>query len=96
MNERSPIHLHIEELVLHGFPSGDSQRIGEAFETALQRLWVEQLQTPQLLESSETERINAGEFGVEPDGGAQRLGSDLALAVHRTLFTSGSKSKRRV
>ena len=81
MNEQSPIHLHIEELVLHGFPSGDRHRIGEAVQRELTRLFTEERTLPALTKSAEIDRLNGGSFQTTGTARPEATGAQVARAV---------------
>lgn len=82
MNEREPpIHLHIEELVLHGFPSGDRHRIGEALQRELARLFTEEQTPPALAKSAEIDRLNGGTFRTTGTARPEATGAQVARAV---------------
>jgi hypothetical protein len=81
MNEHPPIHLHIEELVLHGFPSGDRHRIGEALERELARLFTEDRMPPALTKSAEINRLNGGSFQTTGTARPEATGTQVARAV---------------
>ncbi len=82
MDMRPRIELHIEELVLEGFPPGDRHRIGVAVEAELTRL-LEERGVPETLNSSGLiEGINGGSFEVAPGSRAERIGSQVARAVY--------------
>jgi hypothetical protein len=81
MNERSPIHLHIEELVLHGFPSGDRHRIGEAVQLELARLFTEERTPPALAKSAAIDRLNGGTFQMTSAPKPEATGAQVARAV---------------
>jgi hypothetical protein len=81
MNERSPIHLHIEELVLHGFPSSDRHRIGEAMQRELTRLFTEGRMPPSLAKSAEIDQLNAGSFQTTGTARPEATGTQVARAV---------------
>jgi hypothetical protein len=80
MNEPPPIHLHIEELVLHGFPSGDRHRIGDAVQRELTRLFTEGRTPPALAKSAEIDRLNAGSFQMTT-ARPEATGAQVARAV---------------
>ena len=81
MNERSPIHLHIEELVLHGFPSGDRHRIGDALQIELARLFSEGQPPPALAENAEIDRLDGGTFQTTRAARPEVTGAQVARAV---------------
>jgi hypothetical protein len=79
----SSLDVHIEEIVLHGFPAGHRHSIGDATHHELTRLLGSNGLSPNLSQSSE--RIDAGNFqmnhGAEPDV----VGSLVANAVYGGL-----------
>lgn len=82
MNEQQPsIHLHIEELVLHGFPSTDRHRIGEALQRELTRLFTEGRTPPALVKSAEIHRLNGGSFQTTETARPEATGTQVARAV---------------
>jgi hypothetical protein len=81
MSQRSPIHLHIEELVLHGFSPGDRHRIGEAMQYELARLLTEQATPPALAKSAAIDRLNGGTFQMTSAPRPEATGAQVARAV---------------
>jgi hypothetical protein len=81
MIEQSPIHLHIEELVLHGFPSGDRLRIGDAMQRELTRLFTEEGPPPALAKSAAIDRVNGGTFQMTATPKPESTGAQVARAV---------------
>jgi hypothetical protein len=80
------VELHIEELVLHGFASGDSYQIGEAVERELAHLFTEEGTPPLLAQGNEIERLDGGAFEVKPGSKAEAIGAQLARAVYGGLI----------
>lgn len=81
MNRQSSIHLHIEELVLHGFAPGDRHRIGDAVQRELALLFTEKSAPPALAKSTEIDRVNAGTFQMTPAPRPEATGIQVARAV---------------
>jgi hypothetical protein len=81
MNEQSSIHLHIEELVLDGFPSSDRHRIGESLQLELTRLFTEEATPPALAKSAEIDRLDGGTFQMTPAPRPEATGAQVARAV---------------
>ena len=81
MNRTPSIHLHIEELVLHGFASGDRHRIGDAMQQELARLLAEEQTPPGLTKSAAIDRLNAGTFQMATESKPQATGAQVARAV---------------
>jgi len=88
---RHSVNVHIEELVLHGFATGDCRRIAQALEQELARLMGEGTlgwrQNPPVIE-----RVNAGAFKVEAAAKPQATGTEIARAVFRSLRQRASAS----
>ena len=84
MTERPPprgeIHLHIEELILYGFPTSDRHAIGAAMERELARLLQEGTEAEYSVRSSNIGNINLP-FGASSDV----VGERVAVEVHRNL-----------
>ena len=85
MGVRRSVELHIEELVLHGYPPGDRHRIGDAATRELTRLFAEQGTPPSLGEGGGAAHLNGGSFQTGPGLGAEALGVQVARAVYRGL-----------
>ena len=81
MNRQSPIHLHIEELVLHGFAPGDRHRIGDAVQRELARLFNERQTLSSLTKNTEIDRLDGGTFQMMPGSRPETTGAQVARAV---------------
>lgn len=81
MSRQSPIHLHIEELVLHGFAPGDRHRIGEAVQLELARLLTKEANPPALTKSAQIDRLNGGTFQMTGTARPEATGAQVARAV---------------
>lgn len=81
---RRHVHVHIDELVLHGFPGGDRDRIGDAVQAELGRLLGERTLLPTV-----AQRVDGGEFRAAATPAA--VGAQIAGAVARALPTGGRK-----
>jgi hypothetical protein len=76
------IELHIEELVLRGFPAGSHSDIAEAVERELTRLFVEQGSPVSLAKGGEVTHIGVPAINVEPGGKPAAIGSKVAQALY--------------
>jgi hypothetical protein len=81
------VHVHIEELVLHGFAPGDRARIGEAVQAELGRLFQESGVPPALAEGGTTDRLAAGSFDTGAAARPESTGGQIAAVVYRGLGT---------
>jgi hypothetical protein len=79
------IELHIEELVLHGFPASDRLHIGDAVQQELLRLVTEQGLPGMGANPVDVQRLNAGSFQVASGAKPQAIGAQLAQHLHRRL-----------
>ncbi len=77
------IELHIEELVLHGFASGDRYRIADAVERELAAL-VTYRGLPQVL-NREMKSLDGGAFEAVKGSRPEAIGARVAKAVYRGL-----------
>ena len=80
MKPQSDIHLHIEELVLHGFAPGDRQRIGEAVERELTRLIAAQPLSQK--QNVSMDRVDGGSFHMQINARPASVGEQIAGAIH--------------
>ncbi len=76
------VRLHIDSLVLNGFPEGDRYRIAAALEDELARLLAEQGVPPGLTKGISVPFLDAGSIRLSPDAGPRRIGAQIA----RSLF----------
>ena len=81
------VELHIEELVFHGFASGERYRIGDAMKHELSRLFAEQGTPLSLAQGCEVVRLDGGAFEVKPGSRAQAIGVQVAQAVYGGFST---------
>ena len=79
------IHVHIDELVLHGLAPGDRRQIVIALEQELARLLGEQGVRRWRPTSVALERVNAGAFRVKAGARPEAAGTQIARAVFRSL-----------
>jgi hypothetical protein len=82
MDMKPPIEVHIEELVLTGFPRGAGREIGAAVERHLGRLFAEHGVPPQMRQSLEAPRVDAGSFAVRASARPAAIGGQIAQAVY--------------
>lgn len=87
------INLHIGELVLHGFRSGDRHRIREAVESELTRLLAEK-GLPQA-QGAEVARMDGGSFSLSQNARPETTGAQIAQTVYDRLSnnTGGRRGK---
>jgi hypothetical protein len=86
LNPPPSIEVHIEELVLHGFPPGDRHRIGEALERELGRILTEQGVPLSLTQGSEVTRLDGGAFEMPTGSKTELIGAQVAQSVYGGLI----------
>ena len=85
MNSRASVNLHIEELMLHGFASGDRHHIREAVQQELARLFAEQPLPTGLAKPAESGAVDGGAFRVANGAKPAVIGTQIAAAIHGGL-----------
>ncbi len=78
------IQLHIEELVLHGFPAGERHRIAAAMEQELSRLMAAQ-ELAGVRQSLDLERVQGGAMRVAAGQKPHTTGVQIGRSVFRNL-----------
>jgi hypothetical protein len=79
------IDLHIDELVLHGFPPGDRDAIAEAVQQELARRFAETGAAAALLHNRQIDRLDGGAIQVAPNARPRTVGAQIAGAVYGGL-----------
>ena len=77
------LDVHIEEIVLHGFPVNHRHSIGDSTNQELTRLLSDKGLSSTLSQSAE--RIDAGKFQMDHEAGPHVVGSLVANAVYGGL-----------
>jgi hypothetical protein len=77
------VELHIEELVLHGFASGDRFAVGDAVERELARLFGEQGIPVALRSQSATDEMTGAVFNSTQNAKPRAIGGQIAQAVYQ-------------
>lgn len=84
-NTQPSVHLHIDELVLHGFAPADRYRIADAVQVELTRLFSEQGVSATLRQGGEASRLKADAVRVTPAMPAAAVGAQVARSVYDSL-----------
>jgi alpha-beta hydrolase superfamily lysophospholipase len=79
------LNLHVDVLVLHGFPSADRFTIGRAVKRELARLFAEHGVPQSLAELGDIEHLTGGSFAVKPNRQPTAIGAQVANAVYQIL-----------
>lgn len=82
---RHSVELHIEELVLYGFPAGDRLRIGESLERELARLFADLGVPAAVLAGRELDGLDSGSFNVRQNATPEAIGASVAAAVYEGM-----------
>jgi len=83
MGMSSPnIELHIEELVLDGFPRGQRYEIADAISHELQRLFAERGVPRALTTPAAVERVDAGVLEIKRPARPETVGNGIAQQIY--------------
>jgi len=85
MKPQPCINLHIEELMLHGFASGDRHHISEAVQQELARLLAEQPLPTGLAKPANSGALDGVSFRVANGAKPAVIGTQIAAAIHGGL-----------
>jgi hypothetical protein len=94
MDMKKSVSVHIEELVLHGYPSADRRRIAAAVEQELARLIREQGVSRLSRNPVSLDSVNAGTIRVRANQTAAATGAGIGGAIYRSLGRRGVRSGR--
>jgi hypothetical protein len=79
------IELHINELVLHGFPQGEKHRIGEAVRQELLRQFSERGISDALTRQGNVSSLNAGPIQAGQGSKPEQIGTQVAQVVYGSM-----------
>ncbi|MBN1262102.1 MAG: hypothetical protein JXB35_15595 [Anaerolineae bacterium] len=79
------VRVHIETLVLEGFPPQEQGRIARAVEQELARLYATQETGRVIPETGVIDHVDAGSFEVAPGASPDAIGAQVARAIYRGL-----------
>jgi hypothetical protein len=79
-----PLEIHIEELVLHGFPHLDSTVVGEALRQEIEQVFP----SPGL---HSVDHIDGGTFSLDRNDGSRAIGQRIAGVVARAVDSRAAK-----
>jgi hypothetical protein len=85
LNAQPSVELHIEELVLHGFVTGERYAIGDAVERELARLLHEQSIPISLQSENAADEIKDATFNAAHNAKPRVIGRRIAQAVYQGL-----------
>jgi hypothetical protein len=88
------VEIHIEELVLRGFPASDRYRIGEAVKDELARLLARGGTPRGPSVSRSAGRLDAGAFRVPAGARARSIGALVAQRVYRQIAPFAGERSR--
>ncbi|MBW4686853.1 MAG: hypothetical protein KME40_17540 [Komarekiella atlantica HA4396-MV6] len=78
------LELHIEELILHGFPASDRHRIGAAVQQELTRLFTQGI-PPSLSQGGAIAQLNGSIFEITPGTQPEIIGVQIAQSIYGGL-----------
>lgn len=82
---RGSLEIHIETLVLHGFEHLDRAELDRVVEVALTQLISEEGAPLSLSNNGHFESLDGGTFTNRTNAGPQDIGSQIALAIYRSI-----------
>ncbi|HSB10230.1 MAG TPA: hypothetical protein VLM38_12155 [Blastocatellia bacterium] len=91
--ERRSIELHIEELVLQGFPAGDRYRIADGLQLELTRLLTEENFSLRIALDTRIESLDVEVVRVISESKSGLIGGQLAHALFGGLTRSSAGSQ---
>lgn len=80
--KRTPVTLHIDELIVHGLPHLDQAQLGDAVRRELGRLLAEHGPAMPIAGPVRVGSMSAGSIGATPGMGVDAVGARVAQAVH--------------
>ncbi len=83
------IEIHIEELVLHGFPPQEKYRIGEALQAALHNHFEEKGLPPVLSSGGYIPVIDSGTFDMHSTEQPRGKAENIAATVYKGFSNEG-------
>ena len=93
LHRLSPIELHIEELVLHGFSAGDRHAISDGLQLELARILTERNPYFAVTDDARLESINAGAFHLTSASRPEVIGVQVAQVLFGGLAANASGSR---
>jgi hypothetical protein len=94
MDMKKSVSVHIEELVLHGYPSADRRRIAAAVEQELARLIREQGVSRLSGNPVSLDSVNVGTIRLRANQTAAATGVGIGGAIYRSLGRQGGRRGR--
>ncbi len=85
IENRGPLEIRIEELVLHGFPNLNCKQFQSVVESELARLLDQQQPTVVWEKFGEISHLDAGRFEFNVDQKIESAGLKVAQAIYGTL-----------
>ncbi len=91
----APVRLHIDELVLYGFPSADRHRIADSVQREFTRLLRGQ-PLPSLQSNLDLEQLAGAPIVVQAGSRPELVGTQIAAALHRSLMRESQQASRAI
>lgn len=88
---RDAVTVHIETLVLHGFPGGSRHDIGDALQAELARLLAADGIADTVAHAEGNAVVDGGEFTLPARGDVHASGAGIAQRVHASLSDQGGE-----
>jgi hypothetical protein len=87
------LEIHIDELVLHGFPPGERYQIAEAVQKELTRLFAEQGIPPSFDGRVRLPSLDAGHFQMGAPNTGTPTGGQIAQSVYNSFHQNNQPAK---
>ena len=85
LHPRPALKLHVDTLVLHGFPAANRLTIGKAIERELAHLFAAKGVPPSLAQLGHIECLEGKSFDMKPNCQPAALGAGVASALYQIL-----------
>jgi|WetSurMetagenome_2_1015567.scaffolds.fasta_scaffold1597963_2 hypothetical protein len=89
---KASVELAIDELVLHGLPPAQRERIAAAVQAELQRLLDEGGLPPALAQGGRLPELRLGDLRVAPGAQPAALGAQIAASIYTSMGGEGVSS----
>jgi hypothetical protein len=86
------LELHIEQMVLHGFPRLDSRKLREVVQQQLTTLLNQSTDAVSVLRAARILKLDGGVFRSAPGAGVEDIGTRIARKVYGCLTGPSTSS----
>ncbi len=79
------LHVHIDELILHGFEHLDRAELGAAVQHSLGRLFSEKGLPSSIRRGGQMNRLDGGSISMSANAGASMVGKQISQSIYRSF-----------